>query len=47
MLKYARKAKREIRLAAHLVYSRERQTAAAHPDWISATVRYRGNLAHG
>lgn len=44
--KYERKIKRETKLATHEAYLRARQ-AAAHPDWIPATVLYREIVARG
>lgn len=43
---YARQKKRPSKLAAHESYLRERQ-AAAHPDWIPATVLYREIVERG
>lgn len=43
---YERQKKRPSKIAAHVDYLRERQ-AAAHPDWIPATVLYREIVERG
>lgn len=44
--RYERKAKRPSKLAPYEIYLRERQ-AAAHPEWIPASVLYREIVARG